>query len=145
MGAVGDGADGVRPEGCGFLDYELELGIVVEKQGRDIAVDKAMQYVFGYMIFNEEGDRVLQPLSEMVDNETIGAGCTAAIGGRGDEKTNAKRVGGRAVCRLFDGLLRGMPVVVDGTKDGAKRDARAVAAGLRGTLRLLPRGGARGG
>jgi len=60
MGVVGDGADVVRPEGCGFLDYELELGIVVGKQGRDIAVDEAMQHVFGYTIFNDVSARDLQ-------------------------------------------------------------------------------------
>ena len=65
MGVVGDGADVVRPEGCGFLDYELELGIVVGKQGKDIAVDKAMQHVFGYTIFNDVSARDLQ-IQEMV-------------------------------------------------------------------------------
>jgi len=60
MGVVGDGADVVRPEGCNLLDYELELGIVIGRRGRDIAVDEAMQYVFGYTIFNDVSARDLQ-------------------------------------------------------------------------------------
>jgi fumarylacetoacetate (FAA) hydrolase len=42
------------------LDYELEIACVIGKEGRDIPVDKAEEYIFGYMIFNDWSARDLQ-------------------------------------------------------------------------------------
>jgi fumarylacetoacetate (FAA) hydrolase len=42
------------------LDYELEIACVIGKEGRDIPADKAEEYIFGYMIFNDWSARDLQ-------------------------------------------------------------------------------------
>jgi 2-keto-4-pentenoate hydratase/2-oxohepta-3-ene-1,7-dioic acid hydratase in catechol pathway len=35
------------------MDFELELGLVIGKTGRDIALEKAAEHIFGYTIFND--------------------------------------------------------------------------------------------
>jgi fumarylacetoacetate (FAA) hydrolase len=42
------------------LDYELEVAIVIGKEGRNIQVDKADEYIFGYTIMNDWSARTLQ-------------------------------------------------------------------------------------
>lgn len=42
------------------LDYEVELAVVIGKQGTKIAADDAMDYVFGYTIINDVTARDLQ-------------------------------------------------------------------------------------
>jgi 2-keto-4-pentenoate hydratase/2-oxohepta-3-ene-1,7-dioic acid hydratase in catechol pathway len=42
------------------VDYEVELGIVIGKRGRDIAESRAMDYVFGYTVVNDVSARDLQ-------------------------------------------------------------------------------------
>ncbi len=60
MCVVGPEAEIERPAGCNLLDYELELGIVVGRQGKDIPREKARDHVFGYTIFNDVSARDLQ-------------------------------------------------------------------------------------
>lgn len=47
-----------------IMDYELEFACVIGKRGRDIPVDKAKEYIAGYMIFNDFSARDTQ-LKEM--------------------------------------------------------------------------------
>jgi 2-keto-4-pentenoate hydratase/2-oxohepta-3-ene-1,7-dioic acid hydratase in catechol pathway len=42
------------------LDYEAELGIVIGVRGRNIARDRALEYVFGYTIINDISARDVQ-------------------------------------------------------------------------------------
>ena len=42
------------------LDYEVELAVIIGKRGRDIPVDRALDYVFGYTIMNDVTARDLQ-------------------------------------------------------------------------------------
>ncbi len=42
------------------IDYEVELGVVIGKRGRDIPADQAMAHVFGYTIINDVTARDLQ-------------------------------------------------------------------------------------
>ncbi len=42
------------------LDYEIELGVIIGKTGRDIPEDKAFDHVFGYTIINDVTARDLQ-------------------------------------------------------------------------------------
>ena len=42
------------------LDYEVELAVVFGKRGRDIPVERAFEYVFGYTIMNDITARDLQ-------------------------------------------------------------------------------------
>ncbi|MFZ5643858.1 MAG: fumarylacetoacetate hydrolase family protein [Bacillota bacterium] len=47
------------------LDYELEFGIYIGRQGRDIPRDRAAEYIAGYTIFNDFSARDIQ-YSEMM-------------------------------------------------------------------------------
>jgi fumarylacetoacetate (FAA) hydrolase len=49
------------------LDFELEVAIVIGKQGRNIRVDEADSYIAGFMIMNDLSARTLQ-MEEMVLN-----------------------------------------------------------------------------
>jgi 2-keto-4-pentenoate hydratase/2-oxohepta-3-ene-1,7-dioic acid hydratase in catechol pathway len=42
------------------LDYEVELGLIIGKGGRDIPADKAFDHIFGYTIINDVTGRDLQ-------------------------------------------------------------------------------------
>jgi len=42
------------------VDYEVELAFVIGKRGRNIPKDRALQHLFGYMIFNDVSARDLQ-------------------------------------------------------------------------------------
>jgi len=42
------------------LDYEVELGLVIGKPGRDIAPERAYEHIFGYTIINDVTARDLQ-------------------------------------------------------------------------------------
>lgn len=53
LSVVGPNSPVSRPEYARWLDYELELGVVLGKAGRDIERDDAMKHVFGYTIFND--------------------------------------------------------------------------------------------
>lgn len=44
------------------LDYEVELAVVIGKQGRKITAEHAMDYVFGYTIMNDVTARDLQKI-----------------------------------------------------------------------------------
>jgi len=64
MSFVGHRADVIWPEYAEFLDVELELAIVVGKQGKDITPDKAPEHIFGYTILNDVSARDAQ-MAEM--------------------------------------------------------------------------------
>jgi len=42
------------------LDFELEAAVVISKRGKNISVEKADEYVAGYMVMNDFSARVLQ-------------------------------------------------------------------------------------
>jgi ureidoglycolate lyase len=42
------------------LDYECELGVVIGKPAKDVSVDKALDYVFGYTVVNDLTARDIQ-------------------------------------------------------------------------------------
>ena len=46
------------------MDYELELGVFIGREGQDIPVDQASPYIFGYTIYNDVSARE-QLLSEL--------------------------------------------------------------------------------
>ncbi len=54
------------PDGCirlrdknQFLDWEVELALIIGKRGRDIGANAAMDYVFGYSVINDISEREL--------------------------------------------------------------------------------------
>lgn len=52
---------GVRaPKGCLELDYELELGVVIGRGGKNIAPEKAWEHIAGFTIVNDFSARDLQ-------------------------------------------------------------------------------------
>jgi 2-keto-4-pentenoate hydratase/2-oxohepta-3-ene-1,7-dioic acid hydratase in catechol pathway len=64
MSFVGHGADVIWPGYAEFLDIELELAIVVGKQGKDISPEDAPAHIFGYTILNDVSARDAQ-MAEM--------------------------------------------------------------------------------
>jgi 2-keto-4-pentenoate hydratase/2-oxohepta-3-ene-1,7-dioic acid hydratase in catechol pathway len=49
-----------RPNNCVKLDYELELAIIIGKEGSDIKASEADDYIFGFTILNDWTARDLQ-------------------------------------------------------------------------------------
>lgn len=66
---VGPDAPVIRPKGITTLDYEIELGVVMGRAGRNIPEESALDYVGGYTIVNDVSVREVQ-LREM-DNRTL--------------------------------------------------------------------------
>lgn len=60
--------DGVikRPDGFN-VDYEVELGVVFSQTARNISQAQALDYVFGYTLFNDVGARAVQFKNRQVD------------------------------------------------------------------------------
>ncbi|ASM74723.1 MULTISPECIES: fumarylacetoacetate hydrolase family protein [Roseobacteraceae] len=61
---AGDGDRIVWPAYSSYMDYELEVAVVIGKGGRDIAIGDAMGHIFGFTIFNDFSARDTQ-LREM--------------------------------------------------------------------------------
>jgi 2-keto-4-pentenoate hydratase/2-oxohepta-3-ene-1,7-dioic acid hydratase in catechol pathway len=57
---VGPEADVRIPSYTSKFDYELELGIFIGKEGRDIPVERARDHIAGYTIFNDFSARDVQ-------------------------------------------------------------------------------------
>jgi 2-keto-4-pentenoate hydratase/2-oxohepta-3-ene-1,7-dioic acid hydratase in catechol pathway len=48
------------PPGCQLLDYELEVAVVVGRDGASLSPEQAREHVFGYTVFNDWSARDLQ-------------------------------------------------------------------------------------
>ncbi|MEN6475319.1 MAG: fumarylacetoacetate hydrolase family protein [Syntrophaceae bacterium] len=57
---IGPGAEVRMPPYTHKFDYELEFGIYIARQGKDIPRDKAWEYIGGYTIFNDFSARDIQ-------------------------------------------------------------------------------------
>lgn len=57
---VGPGELAVRPMQREKLDFELEVAVVIGKQGRDLTAQNADDHVFGYLIMNDWSARAVQ-------------------------------------------------------------------------------------
>jgi fumarylacetoacetate (FAA) hydrolase len=60
LAITGPGEIHVMEKALERLDFELEVAIVVGKEGRNIPASKADEYIFGYMIMNDWSARELQ-------------------------------------------------------------------------------------
>jgi 2-keto-4-pentenoate hydratase/2-oxohepta-3-ene-1,7-dioic acid hydratase in catechol pathway len=49
----------VRPDGY-KVDYEVEFGVVMGRRARNVSQSDALDYVFGYTVFNDVGSRGVQ-------------------------------------------------------------------------------------
>jgi 2-keto-4-pentenoate hydratase/2-oxohepta-3-ene-1,7-dioic acid hydratase in catechol pathway len=54
------GQDVPIPAWADALDYEFELAMVIGTGGKDIPRERAMDHVFGFMIYNDFSERVIQ-------------------------------------------------------------------------------------
>jgi 2-keto-4-pentenoate hydratase/2-oxohepta-3-ene-1,7-dioic acid hydratase in catechol pathway len=59
---VGHDAEVHWPSYSRIIDYELEVGLVIGRAGRNLAASQALSYVFGYTIFNDFSARDAQYL-----------------------------------------------------------------------------------
>ena len=50
----------VKPKDAKKMDYEVEVAIIIGKEGKYIPVNKAQEYVFGYCIVNDISERSWQ-------------------------------------------------------------------------------------
>jgi 2-keto-4-pentenoate hydratase/2-oxohepta-3-ene-1,7-dioic acid hydratase in catechol pathway len=57
---IGAHDDVAVPPGCQLLDYELEVAVVVGKDGASLSPEQARDHVFGYTILNDWSARDLQ-------------------------------------------------------------------------------------
>lgn len=57
---IGDGQDVTWPEYSDWMDFELELAIVIGKQGKDIKKSDAPDHIFGFTILNDISARDAQ-------------------------------------------------------------------------------------
>jgi 2-keto-4-pentenoate hydratase/2-oxohepta-3-ene-1,7-dioic acid hydratase in catechol pathway len=48
------------PGGAGFVDYELEIAIVIEREGRDLRPEEALDHVLGVTVMNDLSARDVQ-------------------------------------------------------------------------------------
>ena len=54
---IADGEPIVRPEGTHALDLEVELGVVIGRAARRVPVERAMDFVAGYVVVNDVSAR----------------------------------------------------------------------------------------
>ncbi len=57
---IGHGADVEWPHYADFLDIELELAIIIGKEGKNISKEDAPDYIYGYTILNDVSARDAQ-------------------------------------------------------------------------------------
>lgn len=57
---IGDGQDVIWPAYSDWMDFELEMAIVIGKKGKDISVSDSPDYIFGYTILNDMSARDAQ-------------------------------------------------------------------------------------
>ncbi|MBT4740164.1 MAG: fumarylacetoacetate hydrolase family protein [Rhodospirillaceae bacterium] len=57
---IGPEAEIPWPSYCDYLDCELELAAVIGREGKDIAVEDAADFIFGYTIWNDVSARDTQ-------------------------------------------------------------------------------------
>ncbi len=57
---IGHESNIIIPDGASQVDYEVELGVVMGKGGRNIPVELALDYVGGYTVFNDISARDYQ-------------------------------------------------------------------------------------
>jgi fumarylacetoacetate (FAA) hydrolase len=60
LAVTGPGDVAVQKLAQDKLDYELEVAIVIGKEGRNIPASRADEYIFGYMVMNDWSARTLQ-------------------------------------------------------------------------------------
>ena len=62
MSFIGHGTDVQWPDYAEYLDIELEMAIVIGKEGKNISIEDAPDHIFGYTILNDVSARDAQML-----------------------------------------------------------------------------------
>jgi len=57
---IGAHDDVAVPPGCQLLDYELEVAVVVGREGASLSPEQAREHIFGYTVLNDWSARDLQ-------------------------------------------------------------------------------------
>ena len=57
---IGANDDVAVPPGCELLDYELEVAVVVGRNGSSLSAEQAREHIFGYTVLNDWSARDLQ-------------------------------------------------------------------------------------
>ena len=57
---IGAHDDVAVPPGCELLDYELEVAVVVGRDGTSLSAEQAREHIFGYTVLNDWSARDLQ-------------------------------------------------------------------------------------
>jgi len=57
---IGPGDPVIKPDFVKKLDYEVELAVIIGKEGKNIPVSEAEEYIFGYTVFNDISARDIQ-------------------------------------------------------------------------------------
>src|SRR6185437_15697342 len=57
---IGAHDDVAVPPGCELLDYELEVAVVVGRDGASLSPEQASEHIFGYTVLNDWSARDLQ-------------------------------------------------------------------------------------
>ncbi|MEV2275301.1 fumarylacetoacetate hydrolase family protein [Nocardiopsis sp. NPDC049922] len=120
----------VRPEGCGWLNYEGEIAIVIGRTCRNIAPEEAGEYIAGYTVANDFG------LHDFRDTD---AGSMLRV------------KGSDTLCPLGPGLVTGWDfrgkylrtyvngeLVQDGSTDEMRWDMHYLVADIARTITLVP-------
>lgn len=58
--AIGSGHDVPVPPGCEVYDFELEVGVVIGRDGYNLSTEEAWDHIAGFTIFNDWSARDLQ-------------------------------------------------------------------------------------
>lgn len=82
MHIAGPGAPIIRPPYGEKLDFELELGVIIGKKGKNIAEEDALSHVFGYTIFNDVSAR------KQLRQEVSGFGSAGPAKGKDFDNSN---------------------------------------------------------
>ena len=90
---------------CDRLDYEVELGVVIGRDARNVKREDALDYVFGYTIINDISARNIQEehkqwyFGKSLDGSCPMGPCIVTAAEFGDPK-------GHAICSVINGELR---------------------------------------
>lgn len=159
---VGDHAEVRAPAGCEELDYELELGLVVGRPGRDIAPEDALAHVLGFTIVNDFSARDLQRSEMKVglgpakgkDFATASGPDVVPLDRLGDVITNGRlrfemcaRVNGRELSRgnAVDMHFGWPEIVAHASRDTELQRGDLLGSGTVGTGSILELGAERAG
>ncbi|MCM1042678.1 MAG: fumarylacetoacetate hydrolase family protein [Corallococcus sp.] len=57
---IGDGENIILPQGCGRVEHEGELAVVMGRRCKNVCANKAKEYILGYTCANDVSDRDIQ-------------------------------------------------------------------------------------